>query len=353
MITKFPLQRWNVMFLAILVSFCACQIDFSGRRKKRDKNIESAAPVMVQKVARGNISTYLRFNSIIEPLREVDVYSRTIGKVSKLMVEEGDIVKEGQLLALLEDAEQQITLKRAQTELEHNQIELNRARELSSKQMLSVEDLTRAELAFKNAQIAVEQAELMLSYTRITAPISGIISNRFINLGDRVDQTRVLFRIVDRSKLQLNIWVSETESKYMHKGMSAEIITPVDTLKKANVYLVRLGNVVDPTYGKIKATFEFVDENNIFKPGQYVELRMVLETHYNTILVPKSAIIYESGSPFVFTTRDTIALKRPVITGIASGAVIEIINGVGDYDTIITDGHITLRDSATVKVLNW
>jgi len=344
--------RWNLLILIGLIILSACQMEFGGRRKKKGLPEESAAPVAIQNVARGDISTYLRFNTAIGPRREVDVYARTIGRVAQLPVEEGDFVKESQLLALLEDAEQRLAIKRASAELDHQSVELKRAEELNQKQMISEEDLTRVQLAVKNAQITLEQAELAYSYTRITAPLSGTISARLIDLGDRVDQARALFRIVDRSVLQVNAWVSEAEMARMTIGMTAEVVSPVDSSAKTEARLVRLGAVVDPTYGKIKAAFEFKDSDMKFKPGQYIELRMVLETHRNTIIIPKRAIIYESGLPFVFITRDSLAFKCAIRTGLASGAVIELLDGLSEGDNIIIDGQVTLRDSAKVKIIN-
>ncbi|MFN3822170.1 MAG: efflux RND transporter periplasmic adaptor subunit, partial [bacterium] len=311
----------------------------------------SDAPVRVQIPHLGNISRYARYNTILEPFRQVDIFSRISGIVSLLLIEENKRVEQGEVLAILDDSEQKLQVARNRAEVEHQRSELERARTLHQKGMLPDEELRRLELAYQSATLALEQAELLLSYTRITAPFRGIVIRRWIEIGQKVDPSKPLFTIMDDQKLYLSIWVSEEEAKKMKEVKQVEVITSSDTTQIYQATLDRISSVVDPNYGKIKATFTLKPPPNSLIPGQFVEVRLTLETHPSTLLILKKALQYESGEPYVFTIKEGKAKRSKLSLGLSRGGEVEVLSGVTQQDTVIIEGQTTLRDGTKVRIV--
>ncbi len=338
-----------LFFVSFLLT--GCDIKF-GDKKKKDDDKDIAAPVLVSKAETGDISSYLRLNATIEPVREVEIYSRAFGQVIELRVEEGDGVHAGDLLLKLDDSEQVLSLNRSKAILEKERAHFKSADELYRKQMLAEDEYRQLKLALEDAEIALDQAELALAYTLITAPFDGTIALRYIDFGDRVDLSRPLFRLVDQSSLLINGWISESDQHLLQVSQEVLIVVSGKEDRQEKATLIRISPVVDPAYGKVKATFQITDPNPDLKPGQFVEIRLTLETHKDVLLLPKQAIVYESGNPLVFVYRDSLVFRRPVEIGIQTGTNAEVIKGIDADEFIIIEGQATIRDSSRVKPVN-
>lgn len=342
-------------FLIVLVTILAfsitsCEIKIGGKGKK-DKEQDAAAPVIVKPVESGDISSFLRINSVVEPKREILIFPKTIGTISEINVEEGDRVNTGQILAKLDQDEQLLALRSAEAAFTRQKLVLEKSQELFDRQMLADDDFENVKLALKDAEIALEQAKLALDYTEIRSPFSGVIAERSVEVGDRVSSARSLFRIVDNSILLVNSWITETDLRFLKTGMNGIVTASSDPDIEFNAHLIRISPVVDPAYGKIKVTFE-VDGKRLLKPGQFVEIALILDTHKDVRLTPKKSVVYEAGEAVLFVLQDTLALRRPIKTGLETGDLVELLSGVDIGDSVIIEGQSTLRDSSIVKLIN-
>jgi len=343
-----PFFLYALILFGFLLS--ACNIEIGGKKNK-DEETEIAAPVIILPIERGKISDYMRMSAVLEPLRQVEIFAQSAGTIVKLSIEEGAEVEKGQLLVYLDSADQRLSVERAEALLERERNNLARAKELHDRNMLSPEEYQRAQLVLRDAELSMDQAQLALDRTRITAPFSGIIAERFIDYGDQVSPSRPLFRLVDRSILQLNVWFNESDLPRLRTGQTAEVFTANNPVNPFTARLIRISPVVDPTYGKLKVTFKITNPPTSLKPGQFVELQLTLETRHDVLVIPKRSLVYEAGAPVVFVCRDTLAFRRPVEIGLETGEFAEVTNGVQDGDMIVVDGQATLRDSTVVKVV--
>jgi len=343
------LTRSIVVGLVALL-LIGCQVEI-GKKKKKESDIPTTVPVAAQSVERGDISSFLRLNAVLAAESEVDVYSRTVGRVKSIDVEEGRTVRSGDVIARLEDDEPTLSVRKVTTARDANKSSLERIDQLFRQNMVSQDAYDQARLALDNSELLLQEAELLLTYTTIRAPISGIVSMRNISIGDRVDVSRPLFRIVDRSRLKFDVWLSESDLVKINMGDKGTVSSSITPEKQYKARLIMISPVVDPTYGKIKATFELLSPYGDLKPGQFVELLLTLETHTNVLQLPKKALIFEAGKPVVYITKDSLAFRRQVEIGLETATVAEITSGVLEGDLVIVDGHSTIRDSSKVKLL--
>lgn len=339
-------------FLLLFV-LIGCEMEIGGKKKKKDGDAEAvSAPVVIRPSWIGDISRYLRLDGILEADRDVAIFSKSVGRVVKLSVEEGSEVFAGQVLAQLESDEQELALQRAKNTLETDRSSLKRAEELYTKQGVSADDIDKLRSVVKDDELRVQQAELALNQINITAPFSGVISERYISLGDRIDISRPLFKLVDNKKLHVDTWVSTVDASKLKAGQSASLIIQSSSEKRYEASLVRISPVVDPGFNKVKATFELSNKDGRLKPGQFIELELTLETHHNVQQIPRKALVYEAGIPVVFQVVDSLALRNKVELGLEAGDIVEVIKGINPGDSIIVEGQATLRDSTKIMIVN-
>jgi len=358
MFTLYRKGRWiqskTTLFVFVALLLCgsilsSCKVEMGKQRGKKDEKKDLAAPITAEPVSMGDISKYLRLNSVLKPIREINIFAQSAGTILELNVEEGDIVPKDKLLLTLESTDQELAAKRARTRLERERNSLSSAQELYNKNMLPEDEFKQIQLLVRDSELQLAQAELAMQRTNITAPFKGFISERFVNTGSRIDPSRPLFKLVDDSEIQLEVWVNEADLGALKIGLIADVKKNSKSDQSFQAELIRISPVVDPTYGKLKATFQLINQSSDLKPGQLVELYLVLETHSNVLIIPKRALVYESGIPIVYINYDSLAFRRLIALGLETGENVEVLAGLTVGELIIVDGQSTLRDSSKVK----
>jgi RND family efflux transporter MFP subunit len=177
-----------------------------------------AIPVKVVQVKREPISVFLLSSANLEALRKVDVVARVSGIVRRIFVEEGDAVQKNQILAKLDDSELQLQLQQAQARAENNSRLFQRAKDMFQKNLISKEQFDDAKYQYETAQAQLKSAQLQLSYASIRAPISGVVTQRLIEVGNTVNTNQKVFTMVDfdtlyaRSKSLLDAHLPQASS---------------------------------------------------------------------------------------------------------------------------------------------
>jgi membrane fusion protein (multidrug efflux system) len=154
--------------------------------KKTEKDTE-AVPVQVVDLYRGDISSFILFSSNVDSEKVVDIYPMTSGIVEKIRHDEGDDVKKGAVLAVLDEREALINEQKARINYEKIKMEFERQKEIYEKQMVSKEAYDRFKYNLETARLEWEQKRLLLSYTRVTSPISGVVTRRYIKIGNKIN----------------------------------------------------------------------------------------------------------------------------------------------------------------------
>ena len=145
--------------------------------------------------------------------------------------------------------------------------------------------------------------------------------------------------------------MNEVDFQRLRINQIADVRLSVDSERHSRAELIRVSPVVDPNFGKMKATFRMLGNDPALMPGQLVELFLVLETHENVLLVSKRALVYESGIPVVFVAQDSFAFRRTVKLGLQTGDIAELRSGLTEGERLIVDGQTTLQDSSKIKIV--
>lgn len=309
----------------------------------------AAIPVKGEQVARGDMNAYIETYSRLEAERRVSVLARTTGLVEELAVEEGDPVRQGQVMVRLNKDELSLNWRQAEEAFADASTNYDRIKALHERGMVSQSKYDAARLRLDNAKLALEEAQLNLAYADIAAPIAGIVTQRLVELGDLVRGNQEVFVVADLSPLLVKIFAPEQRMYQLHPGQEATIAVEAlpDTSFRGRIRM--MSPEVDPASGTVKVTLE-VASGGVLKPGMFATVRIITARRPQTLIIPKKALVLETDEDDVFLIEDGKVRRVAVELGFAEGDQVEIVSGLKEGDQVVTIGHEGLKDGATVRL---
>ena len=359
-----PLRR-TAYFLALISALVATGCgghDAAGHgkpgrgRPTAGEKEEPSIAVRVSKVVREPISSLYSTSATLRADRSATVIARTRGVVERLVVEEGDRVSSGQPLAYLEDDEQRIAAARARTTEETAQREHERLSGLYAQGLVSVDEYEASRRDSEDAQHALELAELELSRTVIRAPISGVVVTRHLDVGATVSDGTPVYDLADIDPLYADVNIPERHVNSLHPGQEVRL-TADSTDTVASAIIERIAPAVDPATGTVKVTVA-VKGNSGLRPGAFVRVDIVTDTHEDALVVARSALVAEGHRWQIYRlTNDDLVEQIEVALGFENGNRVEIDHTVNSEvtvmpgDEVVVVGAPALSDGAKVRVM--
>ena len=347
------LYRTSLAAFVCVLLLSACQ---QGAENGNDQNEEEEdvppIPVETSKPIRGDVYAIYSGTAPIEAFAEADVIAKVEGEIREVLVEEGDDVEEGQVLARLDGDRLRLELNESRARLRKMERDFERNQDLREKGLLSEGDFEKLKYDLEALRASYNLASLELDYTQIRAPIDGVISERYIKRGNTITEGEPLYRVTSFDPLVAYLHVPEREYRQIAAGQPVAI--DIDALAGQRIIaaVTRVSPVVDPQTGTFKITIEIRDEQRRIKPGMFGRMSIVYDRHVNVLQVPRSAILDELGNESVFVVEDGKAVRRDVKTGYGESGMIEVSEGLTDDDNVITVGQIGLKPDAVVTVIN-
>ncbi len=342
--------RWLTgLAAAMSLAISACG---NNETDNADDNADSVAiPVEVATPLRGDILATYAGTAPIEAFQDAAVIAKVGGEVIEILVEEGDDVIAGQLLARLDGDRLRLSLAETRARLDKLRQDFARNIELKDRSLISDGDFEKIQFDMQALEAAHDLAELELSYTEIRAPIDGVISERLIKTGNTIDVNTPAFHVTSLEPLVSYLYVPEREYRRLRTGLAADI--NVDALPGLSFpgVVARTSPVVDPATGTFKVTIEVSDASRRLKPGMFGRISIVSDRRADALQIPRNAIVESDGTPFVYVVTDRAAERRSVETGYVDGAWVEILNGLTDGEQVVVVGQASLKDGTEVAVI--
>ena len=350
---------WPVLILGMML-LAACQPDAESdsaasadaSEAKDTEDDSPAIPVETSAATRADIYAMYSGTAPIEADAEAGVIAKVAGEIREILVEEGDEVKSGQLLARLDGDRLRLELMQSEANLHKAQRDYQRNVDLKDRSLISAGDFEKIKYETDALEATYNLAKLELSYTEIRAPIDGVIAERFVKVGNTIDVNAITFQVTSFEPLIAYLHVPEREYRRIDRGQTAVI--EVDALQGSEFEAVvaRISPVVDPGTGTFKITVEVSDPTRRLKPGMFGRINIVYDMHAQALQVPRSAIIDEAGETSVFIVEDRKAVRRLITTGYANNGHIEIVDGLTGSEKIVVVGQAGLRDGSKVSIIN-
>ncbi len=330
-----------------------------------------AMPVGVATVTNGDIDITLNALGTVTPLRNVTVSAQIAGNLLNVNFKEGQMVKQGDLLAEIDPRPYQAqltqmegTLARDDALLANSRIDLDRYTTLFSQDSIAKQQLDsqkslvhQYEGTVKSDQGQIDNAKVNLSYTKISAPVGGRVGLRQIDPGNNVQNGGTIVTITQLKPIDVVFTIPEDNLppvlKKMHAGdtLSADAYDRAGTTKLATGALASLDNQVDTSTGTVKAKAEFANDDEGLFPNQFVNIRLLLDVMKNAIVIPTSALERGSDGLFVYIVQaDHTVAVRNIKTGPTQGEKVAVTDGLKVGETVVTSGADRLRDGSKVEL---
>lgn len=334
-----------------IFSLQACGNGDNQNDNQEDNDSTLVIPVEVNDVSRGDISAYYSNTATLEAVQEATIVSKVRGIVQNIKVEEGDYVKAGQILAKIEDDQYRIESERAKATMDRLYNDYQRNKELFDKKLISAEVYENSRYEYESQKSAYELAQLNYDYTSIKSPISGVISERYIKVGNMIGTDQQVFMVTNFDPIQANLFIPEHERYKMKKGLRAELLADAIPGKIFSGKIERISPTIDSQTGTFKVTVYLDDNEDMLRPGMFGRVKIVYDTRMNTKMIPKAAIISEDETQSVFVIKDSLAFRKIIRTGYVNGTNIEVLDGLEEGEIVVTTGQGSLTDSTRVNVI--
>ena len=360
--------------LKLLVSslILVALIGFLGYRIQnvlaKQKDLPLSIPVqtvLVKEVGMVKKENALDLFGSIEALSKVSVSSKLPGKVSRVAVENGQWVVAGETLVVLEDLDyrtllitSQETLHKAQLRLSDLQTDYALYQKLSAGGAMSEHDVEKAKLAVEvaqtdlnSAQAGVDNAQQSINNTVVTAPLTGVVTYRSVNLGQMVSPGVPLLTIQDISSVYATVNVKQADLPQVKEGMAVQVMPSEDEKRVLPGIVSLISPVANQAARVFEARVKIVNEDNLLKPGMFVKTRITLGTPVDVLAIPVYILSGKEDAYYIYVTEGNRARQRPVVIGETIGELIEIKTGLKSGEKVIVSNINKLKDQDQIAVV--
>ena len=417
------MKKALILIVMVLFIGLAFYLTETGPKKEIEANPPTAQnrkrqiPVETISLHLGSIDLRLHLTGTIISEAMVDVLSKVSGILEKIQVEQGDRIRENQVVTMVDSEEKEAQLQEVQAALDvlrarwaqvetgarpeeitqseqlvrqtkaswetsldnymrlkslkerdfisqqrldeaMLQVTLSEAEYRSAKEKLTLlrkgarqEDRDALLAQIRQAEAALRLAQIHLKNTTIRAPISGIISKRFLDRGAFVSTTTPIVRIVAMDRVKVLVQVVESELAQLRVGAKAEIY--VDAYRK-QVFrggVSRISPTVDPESRMADMEIQVDNKDHRLKPGMFARVNLVVQRRNGVLLLSKDSLIREHSHTSVFVHENGRALLREVVLGLEGEKYVEVVRGLQEGEEVIVAGQYELKDMMPVRVI--
>ncbi len=355
-----------VLAFAVLTS---CKPRSKAEAKGPDQTF-GAAPVRVFKAVRMKISEKLFYTGTIEAWQKINLTPDVGGKIARILVNEGDRVSRGQVLAELDVEAITLQLRQAEAGLAVAQASFNNAKtnlermeRLSKEKAVSDQQYEQVRLAFDSAKAQLEQAQAAVNLAQhsldvsiLKAPFSGVIASRNAEVGDVINPMMGGFSpgsaggvvtLVDFSRIKIKVDVSGADIPRIQKNQAVRLRVPNTPGREFSGTVQVVNLAADPQTKKFGIEAAVDNPDQVLRPGTFGEIVIEVHSHENALVIPQKAVL---ENKYVFIAQNGKAARKEVKLGLQNTTMVEVESGLAEGELVIAEGNFGLEDGAPVEV---
>jgi RND family efflux transporter MFP subunit len=337
---------------------------------KKDEVGKEALPVKIAKVGNGAVSKWLSYSGDIEGQSEIRVFSPIPDRIVALPAKEGDAVKAGDVLAVIRSASLSEGVNQAAAGLDAVRAQLTSLRDqqarlkklegsgaVTSSQVLAVDSqVASAEAQSRQFLAMLGQARQLRGDAVVRAPISGVIGQLFLEIGDMAPPQLPVASVVDMDVVKVKVRVPEPDLPFLKAGQRVEMVVAATGGTPREGVVSRVSPVLDRLSRSATMEIDFANPDHTLRPGMLARVRVEVERLEGVLVAPKDAFTVSQdrkGDAQLYRAvvlEGTTARERKVLLGAEEGAAVQILEGLEAGDTVVVRGQHLLVDGDQARV---
>ena len=345
----------KILFMLSITVAMTVLISCSDSKAKTTK-VESIAqiqqregiPVVVEKIKKTKLEKWSDYTGDLEGTEQVTVFGLLGDDLKDVNVVIGDIVEKDEVIAEFSTDNVAAKYRQAQINMETVERTYNRMKSVYEAGGFSKQKLDEIEAQYK---VAVENFNATSKLIKIKSPISGVVVDVFVDKGERVDPKTPICKIAKISELKTTIYVDESEIINFSKGQHVDVRWDAYKNKRFNGSVNKISLSADPRRRGFAVEILVDNSKMLLKPGIFADINVRTTNKSDIIKIPRTAIMKNDEKKYIFVSKNNIAEKKEIITGLESGNFVEIISGLNVDENLIINGQSLLNDKAKVKIV--
>ena len=350
---KYRLISISVVLFGVSLGFIMNSQAKNGSDTAAGSGVSTAYSVSVVTASKQSVSDNFSLTGTIAANNDVIVMSETQGRVVKVNAQVGDYKTAGSVLVEVDDELKEANYKAAKLNYDKAKNDLDRYESLYKDKSISESQIEQARWSFQSAESQYIVARRLYRDTKITTPISGIVTARPVDIGSMLQgspQPSVVANIVDISKLKVKISVAEKDVFKLKLGDNVEVTTDVypSATFEGKVITIAAKGDESHTY-PVEVRIEN-SKTYPLKAGMFGRVSFSLSNKGEYVVIPREAILGSLKNAKIYVVQNSIAKLRSITIRKESGTNVEILNGLNDGEVVVINGQNNLKDNASVVV---
>jgi RND family efflux transporter MFP subunit len=342
----------GLVLMALVFGIYSCNKAKSDGQSSASGTIATSYSVSVIAASRKEMSDSFSQVGTIVAYNDVAVVSETSGRVVKIDAEVGDYKQAGSVLVEVDSELKEAAYKTASVSYEKAKKDLERYEALYKEGSISDSQIEQARWSYQSAEAQYIVAKRQLSDTKITTPISGIVTARYVNVGAMVmgaPQATTIANVVDISRLKVKVNVAEKDVIRLKVGEKVEVTTDVFPNSVFTGFILNISSKGDEGH-TYPVEVVLTNSKQQIKAGMFGRVMFTPKTSGAAIVIPRECIIGSVKNAALYVVNNNVANLRSVVTGKELGTNIEILSGLQDGEQVVVNGQNNLSDNAPVVI---
>ncbi len=348
------LQSYKKVLLVVLTAAFAIACDEANNANNNAEDRVRQVPVETVAIELDDFNDFIRLTGTVEAIDDAVISAETSGRILSI-VNRGEHVEKGGVIAQLDDRLTRAQYSAAKTSFELADDTYNRLKALYADSIISTQDYNSARAQRDQAKAQLEQAEKQLQDVHISAPFNGRVEDRMIRSGELINPGQPVARLVNTDQVRIMAGIPERYAGDIREGSEVKLrfLSLADEVRESKVTYA--GNVIDPDTRTFTIEVELSNPQKRIKPDMVADLQVQREMLSGVVIIPRTAIVRDEEGTFVFVVREENDRKVTelvsVRTGPASGAIIQIKEGLSEGDEVVVSGMRNLSSGDHLNIL--
>ncbi|MCC5879212.1 MAG: efflux RND transporter periplasmic adaptor subunit [Idiomarina sp.] len=346
---KPPLFSCCVIATSLLLSGC------SREEEVEASAVERRTPIAVYEVSPRDLSRQVTLSASVRPRVHIQIHSRSHGAVEEVLVEEGDEVEGGAILARFDVQEERVELQRAQARTTETDLERERLEQLIDARNISEAELQRAQAAAEVAQAEQALWQTRVDFGTVRAPQNAVVTARHVEPGEVTESQQLLFELAVMQDLVLRPGISERDVRHLSIGQVVPV--QLDALPGTlfDGRIRRIFPLADATSRLVTIEISLPDDSyqRGIRPGYLARIPMVVDARPDTIAVPAAAVGDSDDGRYIYVVEDERLQRREIEVGITRGQWTEVTAGLEAGELVLASNPIDMSDGTAVRIVGY